>query len=298
MMPTTVSVVVPTRNRTTELIRAIDSVRTQSLPPKEIIVVDDSSESSVAELMTQRYGCEIRVITNANRIGASGSRNIGATQATGEYIAFLDSDDYWASTKLEKQIAILGRDRTIGLVYCDMWRIDQARVLRDPGKLMIREQLWENLLSGWTAPNTSTLVFRRSVFCSLGGFDSRLSSCQDHDIWMRIALSRVPVDYCPEKLSFFAEDGSRRISNDYRARLAGMDDFLSKWETKIVRIAGRRRFKQFEGEYTVKVAFPLLANALQNRESVWVIRLLVKRLAWQAKFYSRLAHAISRKMRR
>ena len=97
-----ISVIVPTYNRAQQLPRALDSILCQSCSPKEIIVVDDGSTDETSALMTSEYP-EIVFIQQQNT-GVSSARNVGIKRASGDWIAFLDSDDEWLPEKLEIQM--------------------------------------------------------------------------------------------------------------------------------------------------------------------------------------------------
>src|SRR5262245_25869062 len=100
-----VSVVIPTYNRADLVGRAIDSVLGQTYSNIEVIVVEDSSTADTQARLS-RYGNRIQVLTQKNS-GPSVARNHGIAAARGEIIAFLDSDDYWLSTKLARQVDLL-----------------------------------------------------------------------------------------------------------------------------------------------------------------------------------------------
>ena len=102
-MPNTISVVIPTFNRATIVPDAIDSALSQSLPPLEVIVVDDGSSDQTRETLHSRYGDRIRYLHQPNG-GVSSARNTGIRAARGDWIAFLDSDDQWLPSKLESQL--------------------------------------------------------------------------------------------------------------------------------------------------------------------------------------------------
>ena len=101
----TVSVVIPTYNRINYLPRALDSVAAQTRPVTEIIVVDDGSTDGTAECIRSRYP-EVNVIRQANH-GVSHARNTGIRNVTGDWIAFLDSDDAWMPEKMSRQFSAL-----------------------------------------------------------------------------------------------------------------------------------------------------------------------------------------------
>ena len=292
-----VSVVIPTRNRKEELLRAVESARSQSWPPREIIIVDDMSNFSVKELIRRQFRNEITVITNSIGLGASKSRNIGAAQATGDFLAFLDSDDYWEPTKIEKQLSLFQERRKLSLVYCDQWRVDESGRRSESGKTLVDNNILEHLVAGWTAPNTSTLVFRREAFLELGGFDDRLSSCQDHDVWMRLGQQEIPVGFHPEKLSYFSSGSPIRITSDYLRRLEGMEFFLAKWKGAIEEAFGKASYKKFRSDYIAKVAYPLAAACLREGSISRAGTILIKHLLIRKAFYIRLIGTCRQKVR-
>lgn len=112
-----VSVIVPTFNRSHLVCDAIDSALTQTLPPHEIIVVDDGSTDDTA-LILKKYGDRIHYIYQPN-CGVSAARNIGISLSTGDHIAFLDSDDLWLPNKLETQVAILEKLQHVDVLFTE-----------------------------------------------------------------------------------------------------------------------------------------------------------------------------------
>jgi len=99
-----VSVILPSWNRAGWLKKSIDSVLEQTFRDFELIVVDDASTDSTQEILTG-YAGKIRSITFAKNLGVSAARNAAIKNCDSEWIAFLDSDDYWHPDKLQKQIA-------------------------------------------------------------------------------------------------------------------------------------------------------------------------------------------------
>ena len=119
-----VSVVIPTHNHAGYIRQAIDSALAQTSAPLEVIVVDDGSTDETPRILAD-YGGRIRAIRQSNA-GVSVARNTGIAAAAGDLIALLDSDDSWAPTKLERQIARLSADPGVGLVHCGSERVDEA----------------------------------------------------------------------------------------------------------------------------------------------------------------------------
>lgn len=114
---TKVSVIIPCYNRSTTIGKAVVSALAQTIPPSEVIVVDDGSRDDSA-LAAERFGPPVRVIRQSNA-GAAAARNRGLAEATGDWVAFLDSDDEWAPTKLERQAAALSRFSDADLIFCN-----------------------------------------------------------------------------------------------------------------------------------------------------------------------------------
>ena len=117
-MSVLVSVVIPTYNRADDLARALDSVLRQTYPRWEALVIDNRSTDNSHDVVHRLNDARIRWLEIANNGVIAASRNLGIYHASGEFIAFLDSDDYWKSDKLERSIFWLSRD--FDIVYHDM----------------------------------------------------------------------------------------------------------------------------------------------------------------------------------
>jgi glycosyltransferase involved in cell wall biosynthesis len=122
MLNTRISVVIPTYNSAAYLPAAIDSAFNQTLPPFEIVVIDDGSIDNTVEVL-KPYEVRIRYIFQENK-GPAAARNRGIAEANGDLIAFLDSDDVWLPEKLELQVPVLTENPKIGLVHSDFFLLD------------------------------------------------------------------------------------------------------------------------------------------------------------------------------
>lgn len=197
-----VSVIIPTYNRARYICRAINSVLDQTFTDYEIIVVDDGSTDNTREVLAP-YGGKIVYIPQTNQ-GVSAARNKGIEQAKGEYIAFLDSDDYWMPEKLIEQVKILDANPRVGIVYCRMPIINAKgeKIGMKPAGVSGRN-LQELLEVGGDIP-TSTVMIRRECFSKAGMFDRTLSMGEDMEMWMRTAQfydlyeieNKVLAHYC------------------------------------------------------------------------------------------------------
>jgi len=208
-----VSVIIPTYNHARFLSQAIESALGQTQQPAEVIVVDDGSRDQTADVLAAFAG-RIRPLRQMNR-GVAAARNAGAGLASGEFFAFLDADDIWLPPKLERQIACFLAESDLGLVHCGVEEIDES------GAGLKRR---EDGLEGWVAHELllfrravilgggSGVMIPRAVFEDAGGFDERLSTSADWDLYYRIA-SRWRVGFVREVLLQYRLHGSNMHGN-------------------------------------------------------------------------------------
>jgi glycosyltransferase involved in cell wall biosynthesis len=179
----TVSVVIPAYNAEAFLRKAINSVLNQTHPAKEIIVVDDGSKDGTCAVV-ESYGDRVRLIRQQNQ-GPAITRNTGANAATGDYIAFLDSDDGWNPEKLEKQLAAFRAAPDSVLCYTSLMMLqeDGARTIQraaDPKTIATA------LRVGNPCITPSCVMVSRQVFEQVGGFSTTLKGCEDWELWLRL----------------------------------------------------------------------------------------------------------------
>jgi glycosyltransferase involved in cell wall biosynthesis len=191
-----VSVIIPTYNRSDVVCRAIDSALTQTYKKLEVIVVDDGSTDETPATL-KRYGDRIVSLVQQNA-GPSVARNVGIRRSKGDIIAFLDSDDYWLPTKIEKQVALLkcaGEHVVCCLCNCATVYSDGSRTSTfavadvqphcDTG-------VWLNpaeVLTTRFVIFSQAVAVRRKFLESAGGYDENLPFfCEDHELALRLAL--------------------------------------------------------------------------------------------------------------
>ena len=208
-----VSVIIPNYNYAQYLREAIDSVLAQSYPEIEIIVVDDGSTDGSKEIL-DGYGNRVQAIFQRNQ-GVSAARNNGVKASRGEFVAFLDADDSWLPAKVEKQVDCLKTDEEIGLVHVGVVEVDadgnSIRERLDGGA----GDLWRDLLlfsSRGIFGGGSGVLMRRTIFDEAGGFDQRLSTSADWDLYFQVS-SRHNVGFIPEVLLQYRVHHSNMHSN-------------------------------------------------------------------------------------
>lgn len=201
-----VSVVIPTHNRSSRLVRAVDSVLRQTYSRLEIIVVDDCSSDNTAEAIARLDDSRIRYVRHDHNLGGAAARNTGIRLAQGEFIAFLDDDDEWEPTKTEEQLTLL---RHYPAVVCTTDGIgkDLERFARK--KVVELKDLKRGPFGG-----TGVLMAHASVIKELF-FDETLSRGQDWDLFIRIAL-KYQIGYLNKPLLRYNNGDHRRITNRVR----------------------------------------------------------------------------------
>jgi len=183
-----VSIIIPAFNAAAFAPRAIESIMAQSWTDWELLVVDDGSTDNTLDVLAT-YGSALRALSQANA-GPASARNLGLAQATGEYVAFLDADDWWESGKLAEQVALLDANPEVGFCSTGTRVVDatgstvgdwpcQASFVPLPDALFMNGAL----ISG----STSGVMARRRLVLEVGGFDSALRGFEDPDLWIRLS---------------------------------------------------------------------------------------------------------------
>ncbi|HUQ88889.1 MAG TPA: glycosyltransferase [Vicinamibacterales bacterium] len=205
-----VSVIIPAYNAEKFIADTVNSVLSQTYQDFEIIVVDDGSKDGTLAAL-QPFGDRVRVHQQANG-GVARARNTGVSLAQGTWVAFLDADDLWLPEKLERQLAI----SSAPMIYTDRFNIgDRGDLpeLQSEVTPMSGGDLFVPLLrEGNFITNTSVMI-RRELFQSLGGFYTGLNGTEDWEMWIRVA-ERHPIGFVPEPLVKYRFHGGS-ISRNY-----------------------------------------------------------------------------------
>lgn len=237
-----VSIIIPCYNAERWLNEAIDSCLAQSYQPVEIVVIDDGSTDNSLDIIKSYQSSSLRRAdqsfifeTGPNR-GGNYARNRGFTLSRGQYIQFLDADDYLLPEKIEKQVDFL--DRTgADAVYGD-WRHqyhhDDGTVELDSVKFSASQpDILCSLLSGWWV-SPACLLFRRSAVEASGGWDESLSVGQDRDFFLAVVMSGAKVRYQSSCDSIYRRYGNVTVSSSSQQRyLSNHLKILEKYEARL-----------------------------------------------------------------
>jgi teichuronic acid biosynthesis glycosyltransferase TuaG len=199
----TISVLIPAYNCAHLLPRAVRSAYAQTLPPFEVVVVDDgSTDETPAVLAALAEDCPANFVVETKPNGGEASaRNRCVELAKGEYVAFIDQDDVWHPTKLERQMVLFERDPGLTLTFTAYNRVSpegSATVLVDDWGPTPEEALHRLMVGCCITP--STVVVRRHALSQVGGFDESYWAGSDWTMWLALASAGLRAAYLPEPL--------------------------------------------------------------------------------------------------
>jgi glycosyltransferase involved in cell wall biosynthesis len=188
-----VSVVVPTRDRSSLLRLALFTALRQRGVDVEVIVVDDASTDDTIQTVSAFAGRGVRYVRQPMPGGVSVARNRGIEEATGEWIAFLDDDDLWAPDKLSRQLqSVTATERT--WVYAGDVNVDRSLRVLSASPPLSPEQVMEALPRYNPVPTgASNVLVRADVLAEAGPFDPELRRTEDWDMWIRLARRGPPA---------------------------------------------------------------------------------------------------------
>jgi glycosyltransferase involved in cell wall biosynthesis len=295
MSDVTVSAIIPTFNRADFVGHAIQSALDQRLPhgSVEVIVVDDESTDATPEV-ARAFGTRITYIRQSNRREGA-ARNAGAGRATGMYLAFLDSDDYWLQGKLAGDVARFAQADLPALVYSRGRNVDRLdHVIGERQLATPQGDVFWHLAREAFMP-MSTVAVRADAFRACGGFteDRDLSGTADWELWMRLA-ARWPVGFVDQvatciRVHNWNMSGDPRYME--RAMLSGVRYALAD-PVVAGRVRGRERFVR--ACMYVTIALNAYANGRRSRAWPWIARAL---LTWPAQVLdARFLGAVTRSM--
>ena len=224
-----VSVIIPTHNRSQILKRAVISVLNQSYHDFEVVVVDDASTDETTEVVRKFEDKRIKYIRHKQNKGAPAARNTGLRVSNSEYIAFLDDDDEWLPEKLEIQItAFKAAQPNVGVIYTAFWRVQNGKKKFFPSSKIKHKQgnLYEQLLNG-NFIGLPTVIAKKQCFEKVGLFDECFPRLQDWEFLIRCAQQYhfIYIDK-PLLISYHTD---KSISSDHTAFLAALELITGKF---------------------------------------------------------------------
>lgn len=271
-----VSVVLTVYNAAWCVGRALEHALGQTRPADEILVCDDGSTDGTPDVIESRFGSAVTVLRLPHR-NASATRRAGLERAAGDWLAFLDADDWWVPDKLERQFAYLERHPEVRWLSSDgvfesadevlreSWLSDYFRPVRElSGDLM--PYLIERCF-----PLVSSMLVERRAYQEVGGLDPEMVFSHDYDLWLRLA-ARYPGAVLPERLvHYFSSPGSlsRRFEDRNRDDLLLMRR-LGRRESRLRPELRRRAVRRAAAlEFDLGVSSLRAGRTAEGRRRLW-----------------------------
>lgn len=260
-----VSVVIPTHDRADVLPRAVRSVLGQTCSDLELIVVDDGATTAPAALDTVADPRLAWVPTP--HLGVSGARNLGIARARGEWVAFLDDDNEWLPTYLERQLAT-AQSAAADVVSALATEVGadgaRRRQVGPPSPDVVRA-----FAEGWS-PFTSAVMVRRTALLAAGGFPPHLTHSEDRHLWIRLALDRRWA-LTPDALMLRNRGVHVHLSDDLDAVRAANAELERTYGREMARRVGLRSGMRFFWHYRGRsVTRDMLQRApSEGRRAAW-----------------------------
>jgi glycosyltransferase involved in cell wall biosynthesis len=207
-----VSILIPCYNAERWIAQAIESALAQTWPQKEIIVVDDGSTDSSLEIIKGFDGC-IRREAGPNR-GGNAARNRLLELASGEWVQYLDADDYLLQNKIATQMEFRTThpeaDVIFGPVTIEYW--SEPDVQRELLSIPQPHDLWV-LLASWQLPQTGAPLWRKQAILDVGGWNPDQPCCQEHELYLRLLIGEKRFEYCPQNGAVYRQWSSNTVCN-------------------------------------------------------------------------------------
>src|SRR5690554_3392541 len=237
-----ISIITPTYNRADFIAEAVESVLAQTYPHFEFLIVDDGSIDHTDKVLEPYLNDErIRLFRQENQ-GQSVARNVALDEAQGEFICFLDSDNYWPAAKLEQQVRIFEQFPTTDVLYGDNVIINEA------GEELSRNNMAR--YSGRIAPQMvkdncvamNTTMARRQCFDELGGMSGKRRVADDYDLWLRFS-AKFEFRYEPEYWAWYRVM-ENQISSDKTQRFQVNEQIIRDFRRDFPGAMSTRDFDQ------------------------------------------------------
>jgi len=195
-----ISVIIPTYNRASLLLRAIDSVLNQSHQDFELLIIDDGSTDDTEELIKSKYSDSRLIFLKQKNNGVSAARNLGITKSKNEWIALLDSDDEWLPQKLTTQIEFAKKNPKLRFIDSNENWIRHGQKVNIPKKFdKSSKNIFERSLQTCLI-SPSTVLIKKELIKEHGLFDCHFEICEDYDLWLKI-LIQEDIGFIEESLT-------------------------------------------------------------------------------------------------
>jgi len=246
-----VTIAIPCCNAERWIAACVESALGQTWPDREVIVVDDGSTDGSVGIL-EKFGDAIRVLRTAHR-GGNHARNQALALAGGEWVQFLDADDYLEPEKLGRQFAESAGGENADVIYSPTWMEDDRTARREPSEIDPRLDVFAQWLA-WQLPQTGGGLWRKSALAALGGWNEAQPCCQEHELYLRALQAGRRFVFAPTPHAVYRlwseETVCRRDPRLVIRVKTGLIDTLQSWmqerglwKAEHARVAGRACFE-------------------------------------------------------
>lgn len=253
-----ITIVIPTNNRLHLLRQAVASIQEQNYNNWELFIVDDGSTDGTQEWIKSIADDRIHLIESVNKGNVAALRNEGVRAGKGEWLAFLDSDDYWVPRKLELQWAVLAIEQT-------EWAYTRYELVDSEGNYLPHRSNRFNPIAGFVAEamlqsltdiTICSVIVRRSLFNSIDGFDESPSLCHrtDFDFLLRLAIASA-VAVVPDTLLHVRDHqqrSTRLLGNGHQQTAFAFSNFLQQSPAPRLAQLAKKRLAFHQAESTLE----------------------------------------------
>jgi len=221
-----VSIIIPAFNCEKYISSAISSALNQTYPNIEVVVVDDHSSDETVSVINEIKSNKIVFIKLEKNFGASNAKNVGFKSSSGDYIAFLDSDDLYSTNKIEEQMNIFknSNKQNLGYVYCGI------EIINEEGKHLMNStptgKAWDGIINE-DFIGASALI-KRKCFEEAGMFDLKLKYFEDMDLYLRIKLCGYEYDFSKKALYIYRQH-RMNVSKNRKLVIDNIDRYFEKY---------------------------------------------------------------------
>lgn len=277
-----VSVIIPCYNAERWVSEAIQSCLNQTYAPIEVIVIDDGSTDRSLDVI-KSFGNKSRWESGLN-CGGNHARNRGFAISSGEYIQFLDADDYLLPEKIARQVRFLeesGADVVYGDWRHQHYRPDGSSWLEDIAVSGAQEDVLDALISDWWVAATA-LLFRRHVVEKAGRWDESLMAAQDRDFFLSVAMTSAKIAYQPGCFSIYRRHGHATVSTGSTIRW--LDNHCRALDKVVAALNGEEHMK-LKYRQSLALSYFSLARNYFDLDRKKYEKVMTKVLALEPKFY-------------
>ena len=279
-----VSIITPTYNRADFIEQAVNSVLAQTYASFELLIVDDGSTDNTRDLLKPALAdSRVRYFRQQNQ-GQSVARNLALSEAKGDLVCFLDSDNYWPAEKLEHQVSLFRQHPDYDVIYGDIIVIDEKgqevsrKNMRRYSGHIARYMICDNCVS------MNTAMARRRCFDELGAMSGKRRVADDYDLWLRFS-ARFRFLYVPEFLAYYRVMDDQ-ISSDKTRRFDSNWQIITDFRQEFPDAMSEQEFDSGFAAFHSRKARYLASHGFRSQalaEMVKALRLLpLRRASWRS----------------